>query len=195
MRQVEGVVLAAGLSRRAGRHKMTLPFGNSTVIETCVESMLSVAHHVIVVAGWQAHRIEDLLRHHPQVDIVLNAEYASGMFSSVRTGITRVVAPAFFLLPGDQPAISNTVYQQLLDVAADIVIPTYSGRKGHPVLFSSQLIPEILSQPADSTLRDFVRQHGFATVDVDDEGILLDIDTPSDYDSLSERFGSESHRR
>ena len=152
--------------------------------------MLSVARRVIVVVGWQANRIEDLLERHPRVDTVMNADYASGMFSSVRTGISRVVAPAFFLLPGDQPAVDPAVYERLLRVTADIVIPTYGGRKGHPVLFSSRLIPGILSQPPESTLRDFVHQRGFATMQVDDEGILLDIDTASDYASLSTRFAS-----
>jgi len=76
----------------------------------------------------------------------------------------------------------------MLSVAGDIVIPTFEGRKGHPVLFGSALIPEILSQPGDATLRDYIAVKGYTALEVEDEGILLDIDTAEDYDRARARY-------
>ena len=58
---VEGVILAAGLSRRSGRFKMTLPLGERTVIEHCVAGMAGAVSRIVVVVGWQASRLQELL--------------------------------------------------------------------------------------------------------------------------------------
>ena len=70
----------------------------------------------------------------------------------------------------------------------DIVIPTYGGKRGHPVLMRGELVSEILVRPAASSLRDYIESRGYATVEVDDEGILWDLDTPEDYERLLARY-------
>jgi molybdenum cofactor cytidylyltransferase len=194
MSSVEGVVLAAGLSSRAGAYKMELPLGDKTLIERSIEGMLEVASRILVVVGWKAERVRDLLAGYPQVEIVLNEAYAEGMFSSVRAGIARVRAERFFLLPGDHALVGAAVYRQLLAVPSDIAIPTYKGRKGHPILTAGRLIPDILDQPPESTLRDYVNRKGYALVEVDEEGILIDVDTPGDYDALVARYAHERNQ-
>jgi molybdenum cofactor cytidylyltransferase len=182
--EIEGVVLAAGLSSRSGRYKMALPLGGKTVIEKSIEGMYDIASRIVVVTGWRAERVRELLAAYDKVEIVLNANFRAGMFGSVKAGIARVRAPRFFLLPGDHPLIEARVYAQMLTVAGEIVIPTCEGRKGHPVLFQSHLIPEILDRPDESTLRDYILSKGYVTTEVEDRGILLDIDTPEDYDAI-----------
>jgi molybdenum cofactor cytidylyltransferase len=189
---VEGVVLAAGLSSRAGGYKMEMPLGDKALIERSIEGMLVVASRILVVVGWKAERVRELLAGYPQVEIVLNEAYQEGMFSSVKAGLAQVRAERFFLLPGDHALVGATVYRQLLTVTGDIVIPTYQGRKGHPVLMRGELVPEILGQPPGSILRDYVNRKGYTLVEVDDEGILIDVDTPADYDAVVARF---AHRR
>jgi molybdenum cofactor cytidylyltransferase len=76
----------------------------------------------------------------------------------------------------------------MLQVSGDIVLPAFRGRTGHPVLLQSHLIPEILGQPEDATLRDIVQAHGYTEVRVQDESILLDVDTPSDYQTVLARY-------
>lgn len=187
--EIEAVVLAAGLSSRSERYKMTLPLGNSTVIERSIAGMYALASRILVVVGWQAETVQTLLASYDKVECVLNREYSEGMFSSVRAGISQIRGSRFFLQPGDIPLVSATVYQQLLTTppSQDIVIPTFEGRKGHPILMSSRLIPEILSAPATATLRDIVTRYGFTPLPVDDEAILWDIDTLADYNQLQER--------
>ena len=194
MPAVEGIVLAAGLSSRTGRYKMALRLGEKAVIQHSVESMYEMVRRVLVVVGWKAERIRELLADYANVEIVMNEDFRSGMFSSIQAGIARVQASSFFLLPGDHPLVDADVYREMLTVSGDIVIPTFGGRRGHPVLMASHLIPEILDQPSGSTLRDFIRRKGCTTVAVEDEGILLDIDTLSDYDVLQAKFSDRSQK-
>jgi len=187
--QVEGVVLAAGLSSRCGgRYKMALPLGDKTVIEQSIAGMYGLVSRIWVVVGWQADEVEQLLCGYDKVELVSNPDYAAGMFGSVRVGVARVRARRFFLQPGDCPLIPARVYKQLLAAPGEIVIPTYGHKRGHPVLFDGKLASEILAQPADSTLRDYVHAKGYNTVPVGDRGILLDIDTLQDYDLICELY-------
>ncbi len=187
--QVEAVILAAGLSSRSERYKMALPLGGKTVIEHSIAGLYASVSRIVVVVGWQAEVVQELLAAYNKVECVLNHSYTEGMYSSVRAGVSQIRASRFFLQPGDIPLVSAKVYQQLLTTppSQDIVIPTFGGRKGHPMLLSSRLIPEILSAPATATLRDVVARHGFTPLPVDDEAILWDIDTIADYDTLRQR--------
>jgi molybdenum cofactor cytidylyltransferase len=185
---VDGVLLAAGLSSRSKRYKMTLPLGGRTVIEQSLAGMADVVRRVYVVVGWQSERLVQLLAGYDKVSFVINERFREGMFSSVKVGIARVRAPGFFLLPGDQPLIGAQVYRQMLSVRAEIVIPTFRGQKGHPVLFDRRCVPEILAQPEGTTLRDYVEGKGYTCVEVQDEGILIDLDTAEDYDHVRTRY-------
>ena len=185
--RVEGVILAAGLSTRSGRDKKALPLGGKAVIQRSVESMEDAVDHIWVVVGWQADQVRDLLAPYAKVEPVYNHAFRKGMLSSVKTGLAQVCAARCFLLPGDIALVSPAVYTLMLAAEGEIVIPTYAGRKGHPLLLSQSVIPEILALPDDDILRDYIQARGYATVGVQDEGILLDIDTPEDYQAIRAR--------
>lgn len=180
----DGVVLAAGMSRRAGCPKLELPMGGRTVIEHSVASLAAFCDRVIVVVGWRAGPVRDILAGYEQVTCVLNEAYEEGMFSSVRVGLTHVRASRLLLLPGDQPMTRPETIRRLLAAEGEIVIPSYRGRKGHPVRIDSRLIPEILAEPPTGTLRDYIASRGYTTVEVDDPGIHHDIDTLADYRAI-----------
>jgi molybdenum cofactor cytidylyltransferase len=186
-RRIEGVILAAGLSTRSGRYKMALPLGGKTVIQRSIESMADAVARIWVVVGWQADQVRALLAPYAKVESVHNPAFRSGMLRSVKTGLAQVRAARCFLLPGDIALVSPTVYTLMLAADGDIVIPTYGGKKGHPVLLSRSVIPEILALPDDAILRDHIRAKGYTTIEVPDEGILLDIDTPEDYQAMRAR--------
>jgi len=188
MKDVEGVVLAAGLSTRSGQFKMTLPLGSKTVLERAIEGMAPFVERVIVVTGWQAERLRALLAGRADVTLVHNARYREGMFSSVCAGAAEVRARRFFLLPGDQPLVPAQVYARLLAAEGTVVLPTYHGKKGHPVLLNRSLVPEILAQPPGTTLRDVIHRAGHTAVEVDEEGILIDLDTVQDYQAILDRI-------
>lgn len=192
MAGIEGVILAAGLSSRAGQYKMAWRLGDRTLIEWAVAGMSPVVDRIIVVGGFQVERIRAILEGVPKVEVVVNEGYTSGMFSSIKVGLSHVRAQRVFLLPGDCPLVAETVYSSLLDAAGDVAIPVCEGRKGHPVLMSSKLIEIILAEPDSSTLRDVIRRVGYEAVEVADRGILLDVDDPDGYEAVRQAY--EQHQ-
>jgi molybdenum cofactor cytidylyltransferase len=184
--KIDGIIAAAGFSRRANSFKMELPLGEKTLIQRTVEGMVNVCSRVIVVAGYKSEKIFPLEQKYKSVTVVMNPHYARGMFTSVKAGIQQVKAEWFFFIPGDYPLVTGAVYQRLRESisqfpGAKIFIPVFQDRKGHPILIKSVLVEELLSEPEDSNLRIFIRREGFTPVEVDDESILLDIDTREDY--------------
>ena len=178
---IEGIVLAAGFSSRMGKFKMEMLLDGKTLIERSVESLDKVCSRIIVVAGYKSERIEEILKSYENVEVVLNKEFEKGMFSSVKIGISQIKTEKFFLLPGDIPFVKEEIFRKLLSPKDDIIIPVFQGRKGHPVLIDSSLINEILDEPEDSNLKLFIDKKGFTSVEVQDESILIDIDTEEDY--------------
>ncbi|MCD6417540.1 nucleotidyltransferase family protein [bacterium] len=182
---VIGIVLAAGRSRRTGeRHKLTLPIGGRTVIEHTVCEMLAACGSVIVVLGYNPVAIKKILGKYDGVKFVLNEHYDDGMFTSVKAGISVCNGDKIFITPGDYPLIRRYVYEKMLDVVGDIVVPRYNGRNGHPVLLRGEIAAKIIDEPDSSNLKIFINKMGYKTIEIDDEGIILDIDTMEDYENV-----------
>ena len=184
---IEGIVLAAGFSKRARIFKMELMLDNKTMIEQSIRGMYNICSKIIVVGGYRIERIRKILKKYSKVDIVFNKNYKKGMFSSVKAGIKHIKSDKFFLLPGDIPFVNEEVYKKILYIEGEIVIPSYKGIKGHPVLIKSTLKDEILAEPDDSNLKIFINRKGYTLINIEDEAILLDIDTIEDYDKLESR--------
>lgn len=187
---IEGIILAAGLSSRAGLYKMAVKLGNRHLIERTVEGMLGICTRIIVVGGHRIERLKPLVSGYPEVRVVNNRNYRLGMFSSVKAGIRYATGELIFLTPGDCPFIKKTTYQKLIDAAMKgegLLIPVYNGRCGHPVLINGKFREDLLKEPVDSTLRDFIHRKGYHCVMVEDEGILVDIDTPKDIEKTKAR--------
>jgi molybdenum cofactor cytidylyltransferase len=185
---VEGIILAAGFSSRAGRNKLLLNVGGKSIIERCILSIYDVCTKIIVVGG---HRIEDinpLVTGYPKVELIFNPDFESGMFSSVKKGLSRVTKERFFITLGDYPVISKNTCKKLLEIDEDIVVPVFNGRRGHPVLMKSHFINEILSDNTLEAMRDFIKSKPHYRLHVEDEGILLDVDDMNDYFKLLDRI-------
>lgn len=193
---IETIILAAGFSSRAGTFKMELPFGEKKLIERAVESIPDFVSRIIIVTGHEHHRIENITRQYPANRVVtsFNRDYEKGMFSSVREGVRRIEGEAFFIMPGDFPFITPPVFDTLLktlqtaDEGINVFIPTFNGRKGHPVLMKKTMVKQILDETVDSTLKTVINRNNFLTVDAGHEGILIDVDTPGDYDNAKARL-------
>ncbi len=185
---IEGVVLAAGYSSRAGTFKLELELNGKTVIEHCIGSLIEFCSRIIVVGGYQIEKVQALLAKYPQVEVVLNSKFDEGMFTSVKEGMRHIQGDRFFFTPGDYPLISRDVCRSLLAVEGEIVIPVYRGRKGHPVLMSGSIAKELLKEDDTSNLRDYIRCKGFKPLEVEYEGILIDLDTRDDYKHILEKL-------
>jgi molybdenum cofactor cytidylyltransferase len=205
------IVLAAGLSTRMGQFKPLMMLGTRTLLGHVLASLRGsgAVDEIIVVTGHRRSEVEAALAHTPGVRTVFNPHYAQGeMLSSLRAGIAALpsqsspasparLAPAGFILAfADQPAVLSITIRVL--VAAfhqsnpPIVLPTHVGRRGHPLVLSEDLVPEIFALSETQTLRTVVHQHlpRAALVPVDDPSVLEDLDTPVDWARAHARFAS-----
>jgi molybdenum cofactor cytidylyltransferase len=166
---------------------MGLEIDGKSLIERSVGSMYDLCSRIVVVGGYRIERVRELLKPYQKVEVIFNRQYAQGMFRSVRVGAAQVRGDRFFLTPGDYPLITPEICQRLLKVEGEIVIPTFRGRKGHPILMAGHIAQDLLQESATSNLRNFIEQCGCQTIELDDEGVLLDLDTPEDYQAILER--------
>ncbi len=186
---VDGIILSAGYSERAGNFKPALDLCGKPILLRTIESMLELCENIIVVGGHKFEKLSAIITETPKVKLIKNEKFELGMFSSVRAGIKHVRSDYFFIIPGDQPVVKITTFQALLNHANDIVIPRYKGKKGHPVLFDAKLIPEILSWPDTEILRNYIHsKEKVEIIDVDDAGIGLDVDTAEDHENIKKYY-------
>jgi len=186
----QGIILAAGLSSRAQTNKMLLMFNGKTMIQETIDGMKPFVSHIFVVTGHYNQEIVDLLNDQQNLTCVENKSYMHGMFSSILVG-AKLTSEDFFIIPGDCPFVAPTTYEKLLRGKADIRIPSYQGRKGHPMFISKNLKDALIKESIDSNLRDFRNKYPYQVIDTDDPHILIDIDTPSDYLEIKRKFGKD----
>jgi CTP:molybdopterin cytidylyltransferase MocA len=181
-----GLILAAGESRRMGSPKALLEYRGETFLERLVRMFRARCEPVIVVLGAAAGEIR--ARAPAGCTLVWNAAYRTGQTGSMQCGLRALpagVEGVLFTLV-DHPAVREATIAALMpaDAAkAKIRVPRLGGRRGHPIWFSAALIPEFLALPAAGAARDVVRAHAAETefLDLDDAGILADIDDPGAY--------------
>lgn len=181
---IDGIILAAGFSQRAGTFKPALLLNGKPLIRHCIDSMRPVCDRIIVVGGHAFETLRDLCVGKPDLFLVLNENYESGMFSSVQCGLRAVKGEKFFIIPGDQPVVKPDTYRQMLKAGGTLIVPRYQRKKGHPVLFASSHIPGILSMPENGILRDYIHNQEVTILDVDDPGIGMDVDNLHDFDKI-----------
>ncbi len=188
-RVIWAVVLAAGESKRMGRPKQVLPYGTSTILETVLNSVLaSPVDGTLVVLGAAEDKVAPLLAKLP-VETIVNTDFRSGMLSSVQCGIRALPASAraALIFLGDQPAIAPETAGRVIAAhrASDrgLVLPVHAGRGGHPLLIDLKYRAEIDGLSSGIGLRELLARHpdDVLRVDIDDPGVILDIDTPEDY--------------
>jgi CTP:molybdopterin cytidylyltransferase MocA len=186
-----GIILAAGESRRMGFPKALLRYRDRTFLDVLTGLLGERCSPVIVVLGAHAERIrEGTLSASGDAEFILNPDYARGMTTSLQCGLRAIpeTASGVLFTLVDHPAVSPATLDALLaGDGARVRVPRYSGRRGHPIWFSRELIPEFLALPIGGAASDVVRAHAAETefMDVDDPGILADIDDAEAYRKLT----------
>lgn len=190
---ISAILLAAGESRRMGRFKQLLQFGDKTFVEHCVDTLLaSRVDEVIVVTGHRALDVRRTVGDRP-VRYAHNADYLLGMASSIKCGVRCLseLTRGFVLALVDQPQISSNVINRVIETfekeRALIVVPAYEGKNGHPVLLDISLRDEILALDDRQGLRQVVRAHNndVVRVEMSNSAVLEDFDLPEDYERIS----------
>ncbi len=173
-----------------GRTKATLPYGDSTILETVIAALMaSGVDAVTVVLGrnWEEvyPAIEGL-----DVEVFVNPRPDLGMLSSAQWALAQVRddLDGFLFALGDQPQIRTEIVDRLLAAAAQsrrgILLPTFEGKHGHPLLVRARYKQEILALPHTVGLNALLLAHAddVEELPVEDPGILKDIDTPEEYE-------------
>jgi len=194
------ILLAAGGSSRMGeRHKLLLPWGPLTVVGQSLAAAISsrAVGHVVIVTG---HRADDVLKACErvvatvdagavQIDYVENPRWAEGMFTSVRLGLDALPdgLDGFFAVLGDMPMVPPKVYGLLAEAFSSrltrILVPTWEGLRGHPVLFPAHLTRAAISAEGDVGLRSVLQTYPEQVVEVPVPypGVRIDVDTAEEY--------------
>jgi xanthine dehydrogenase accessory factor len=185
---VAAILLAAGISSRMGEPKPLVQLAGRPLLVHALEALRhSDVSEIVVVLGAEADRV----RREIALDgtrTIVNPDYAEGMSTSIRAGV-RAAAPegeAFLIVLGDQPLVSvatiNALVARSEATGARILVPTYCGVRGNPVLLHRSLSKDIDTIHGDVGCRDVVNGHAdeIVEVSVDDPGILIDVDTPEE---------------
>jgi molybdenum cofactor cytidylyltransferase len=193
------IVLAAGLSSRMrGAHKLLLPYQEKTVIwHTMAQIHAAMRENdyiqeIIVVTGHNSEAVQAILEDY-NIQPIYNAEYAKGMTTSIQAGVraANIAARGYMICLSDQPHITAAEYNILAksfekENAKAIIMPTFHGERGNPVLFPALLKSEILENTEMTGCKPIVQRNKsqIHLVEMPTNHILLDIDTPEDYSKV-----------
>ena len=190
------VLLAAGESQRMGRSKPLLPWGDATLIEYQVRQLLDASlDRIIVVLGHAWEEVAPLVSGE-RLEVLVNDRYREGRASSVRAGAAAVwdEDEAVVILAVDQPrpaALLSRLLEAHRSGGGPITVPTFQGQRGHPVAYSGVLTPELRQVTDESRgLRGVTRAHAqqVQEVPLEDPTVLLDVNTPREYEAAHSLF-------
>ena len=186
--RLDGILLAAGESRRMGYPKPLLIVDGKTFIEKIAATMLDVVPRLVVVLGAHADRIRRAIPHDERIVIVENPNYSRGQLSSLKIGLGAVQPDAAGAVVhlADHPIVRVESFRAVVDsferTRKPIVIARSNGQRGHPVIFARSIFAELQNAPESEGARHVVNADPsrIEYVDLDDPGINLDLDTPAD---------------
>ena len=186
--RLDGILLAAGESRRMGYPKPLLTIDGKTFIEKISTTMLAVVPRLVIVLGAHADRVRRAIPRDDRIVIVENPNYSRGQLSSLMIGLAAVQSDAAGAIVhlGDHPMVRVESFRAVVDsyerTRKPIVIARSGGHRGHPVIFDRSVFVELQNAPEGEGARHVVNADAsrIEYVDLDDPGINLDLDTPAD---------------
>ncbi len=200
---ISAILLGAGESKRMGSDKLALPWGRKTLLERCFRTLLqSQVREVVIVRGIRSKRLEDNF-HEKEIKTVTNLHPELGMSRSIRQGL-RAVHPeseGFLIALGDQPFLKTRTINALIRafdrVKERIVVPSFQGRTGHPVIFHKVYKKELMNLKGDVGGKSIIERHpeDVRVVKVRSIGVVRDLDTWQDYQKSREKVGVKKRMR
>jgi molybdenum cofactor cytidylyltransferase len=194
------IILAAGLSSRMGECKALLTLGKRFILEQVITLFQETGiKDIVVVTGHMHSRIHPVAQR-LKTRVVFNPNYRKDMFSSVVSGIAALATgtEAFFIMPVDIPMVRRTTIEHLSNVyqknKKHLLYPVYKGSRGHPPLIPFSYGKEILKWKNKGGLNEALKRIADQVLEVavSDPYILLDMDTPTDYEQLQKIWCAEN---
>jgi molybdenum cofactor cytidylyltransferase len=193
--KVSAILLGAGESKRMGRDKLLLPWGKRTILEHCLQVLLrSKVKEVIVVLNPQNTVLTNGLGE-KRIKVVLNPDYKKGMSGSIRRGIQALnpKSDGILIALGDMVFLRSRTIDAILRAfrqeKGNIILPSFRGRQGHPVLFHRKYKGELLKLKGDTGGKSIIMKHpeDVLVIPVKSKGVIRDIDTWEEYKKLTKK--------
>lgn len=193
MERIAGIILAAGASTRMGEDKALLAWKDKTFLEHLLAALRNSRVGLVrVVLGANAEEVRKQIQFGTP-EVVVNRDWQKGQLSSLLAALDslpRGMVEGAVVCLVDHPCVSSRLIQTLLEgfqqSGKPIVIPTYQGRRGHPVVFSATLFDELRAAPMEVGARHVVRQHAGDILEVatEEEGVVLNINDRAAYEKI-----------
>lgn len=206
---ISAILLGAGESKRMKMNKLSLPWGRETIFEHCFNVLLrSKAQEIIVILNPRNEGMKSQFEKRSpsttkKVKVIVNPRYRWGMSTSIHAGLRAMDARSEGILIslGDQPLLKTRTINVLLHSfnqrKGEIVVPSFRGKKGHPVIFHRKYEKELLKLRGDTGGKPILLRYSkqIKTIPVRSEGVIKDIDTREAYQkALRVRKGRDEKR-
>ena len=189
---ISAILLAAGQSKRmTGENKLTKEIKGSPLIKHSIKNILaSSIDELIIVLGYQKEIIEKLIDKNEKIKFVFNKDFENGMASSIKTGLNNLSekTESFFICLGDMPMVNHNIYNQLIKSKdnKEIIVPTYKGQQGNPVLFNKSMKEKVLDVTGDSGAKKILElnKDKILNLEINDQSITKGFDIQDNFNSL-----------
>ena len=186
---ISAILLAAGQSKRMdGENKLIKKIQGSPLINLSVKNILtSSINELIIVLGHQREIIEKFIDKNEKIKIVFNKNFENGMASSIKSGLSNLSkeTEAFFICLGDMPMVNKDTYNLLIKSRNknEIIVPTFKGMQGNPVLFSKSVKEKIMNIQGDVGAKKILElnKDKILNLEIDNLGIKKDFNTKDDF--------------
>ncbi len=199
MKNLTGLILAAGYSSRMGAFKPLLQIGEGTAVERIAETLkVAEVKNIIGVSGFQREHLTPIFAEYEIIE-AYNKDFDQGMFTSIQTGIRKTLiefpdTEGFFLMLVDCPLIPvevlDLIAEKHLEAPTAFILPTYHEKNGHPLFIPAVYAEEILSYEGDGGLKAIRNRHEdqLIRLEVEQEAVVMDMDTPEGYEEILDYF-------
>ncbi len=182
---ISAILLAAGQSKRMdGENKLTKKIKGKPLILHAVKNILnSSIDELIIVVGHQKEIIEKIVEKNEKIKFIFNESFENGMASSIKVGLKHLPekTEAFFICLADMPNVNHNVYNKLIKFKNnnEIIVPTYNGQQGNPILFSKSIKNTILTVEGDIGAKHIIKRNKqkIFQLEINDKSITQNFNT------------------